>query len=104
MPQNFPDLARIDSMPKSFFYFEEKKIYFEQDMSVAAALLCAGVTDFRQTQVLHKPRGPFCMMGPVLIVFWLLMEWLISKGVCGLQNKVVKVNAKHQLCYQRLIK
>ena len=50
-------------MDKSFFHFEGRKIYFEQGMSIAAALLCHGIKDFRQTQVLRKPRGPFCMMG-----------------------------------------
>ena len=57
------NLARIGFMHKSFFHFEEKKIYFEQGMSIAAALLCHGIKDFRQTQVLRKSRGPFCMMG-----------------------------------------
>ena len=50
-------------MDKSFFHFEGRKIYFEQGMSIAAALLCHGIKDFRQTQVLGKSRGPFCMMG-----------------------------------------
>ena len=50
-------------MHKSFFHFEGRKIYFEQGMSIAAALMCYGIKDFRQTQVLGKSRGPFCMMG-----------------------------------------
>ena len=57
------NLARIGFMDKSFFHFEGRKIYFEQGMSIAAALLCHGIKDFRQTQVLRKLRGPFCMMG-----------------------------------------
>ncbi len=31
--------------------------------SVAAALLAAGVADFRQTPQSGRPRGPYCMMG-----------------------------------------
>ena len=50
-------------MDKSFFHFEGRKIYFEQGMSIAAALLCHGINDFRKTHVLRKSRGPFCMMG-----------------------------------------
>ena len=57
------NLARIGFMDKSFFHFEGRKIYFEQGMSIAAALLCHGIKEFRQTQVLRKSRGPFCMMG-----------------------------------------
>ena len=57
------NLARNGFMDKSFFHFEGRKIYFEQGMSIAAALLRHGIKDFRQTQVLRKSRGPFCMMG-----------------------------------------
>ena len=63
MPLTCPYLARVAFMDKSFFHFEGRKIYFEQGMSIAAALLCYGIKDFRQTQVLRKSRGPFCMMG-----------------------------------------
>ncbi len=50
-------------MPDQFFHFENEKVSFEPGMSVAAALLRAGIVDFRQTQVGNLPRGPFCMMG-----------------------------------------
>ena len=63
MPLTCPYLARVAFMDKSFFYFEGRKIYFEQGMSIAAALICHGIKDCRQTQVLRKSRGPFCMMG-----------------------------------------
>ena len=63
MPLTCPYLARVAFMDKSFFHFEGRKIYFEQGMSIAAASLCYGIKDFRQTQVLRKSRGPFCMMG-----------------------------------------
>ena len=91
MPQNFPDFARIDSMPKSFFYFDEKKIYFEQGMSVAAALLCAGVTDFRQTQVLHKPRGAFCMMGACFDCLLVIDGMVNQQGCMRLAKQGIKV-------------
>jgi len=50
-------------MPDPFFVFEGERIAFTPGMSVAAALLRAGVAHFRQTQVSDQPRGPFCMMG-----------------------------------------
>ena len=50
-------------MADPFLCFEGEKIPFTDGMSVAAALLKAGVVVFRQTQVGQKPRGPFCMMG-----------------------------------------
>ena len=67
MPLTCPYLARVAFMDKSFFHFEGRKIYFEQGMSIAAALLCNGIKDFRQTQVLRKSRGPFCMMGSCFV-------------------------------------
>ena len=50
-------------MAEQVFHFEGETVSFEPGMSVAAALLRAGFSDFRQTQVGHLPRGPFCMMG-----------------------------------------
>jgi len=50
-------------MADPFIYFEGEKIPFTKGMSVAAALIRAGIVDFRQTQVGNLPRGPFCMMG-----------------------------------------
>ena len=79
-------------MPKMFFYFDEKKIYFEQDMSVAAALLCAGITAFRQTQVLHKPRGPFCMMGACFDCLLVIDGRVNQQGCMHLAKEGIKVN------------
>lgn len=50
-------------MSEQYFHFDNEKVLFEPGMSVAAALVRAGVVHFRQTQVGDLPRGPFCMMG-----------------------------------------
>ena len=63
MLQIFQNLARIDFMHNAFFYLDEKKIYFEQDISIASTILFTASTDYRQKQVLQKPRRPFCMRG-----------------------------------------
>lgn len=61
MLQIFQNLARIDFMHNTFFYLDEKNIYFEQDMSIASTILCAGIRDYRQRQVLQKPSRTFCI-------------------------------------------
>jgi len=48
--------------PVSFF-FEGREIVAEEGSMLAASLLAAGVTTFRQTAVSGAPRGPYCMMG-----------------------------------------
>ena len=63
MLQIFQNLARIDFMHNTFFYLDEKNIYYEQDMSIASTILCAGIRDCRQKQVLQKPCSSFCMRG-----------------------------------------
>lgn len=45
------------------FKFDDRDIPFEEGMTVAAALLQAGIYSFRETQASSSPRGPFCMMG-----------------------------------------
>ncbi|UPY39236.1 (2Fe-2S)-binding protein [Sediminicoccus sp. KRV36] len=56
-----------------------------QGESLAAALLAAGVTHFRDTAVSGSPRGPFCMMGAC---FDCLVE---VGGVANLQACLVPV-------------
>ena len=53
------------------FEFEGRPIEAREGDSVAAALLAAGVLDFRQTPVRNRQRGPLCMMG---VCFDCLME------------------------------
>ena len=45
------------------FTFDGKSVLAEPGMSVATALLAAGITVLRNTPVSGAPRGPFCMMG-----------------------------------------
>ena len=45
------------------FTFEGRPLDAAPGDSVAAALLAAGVVDFRDTPVSGSARGPFCMMG-----------------------------------------
>lgn len=43
--------------------FNEQTLALPQGANLAAALLAAGVTQFRQSPVSGATRGPFCMMG-----------------------------------------
>lgn len=43
--------------------FEGRDLRLCRGLSVAAGLLEAGVTHFRDTSVTGAPRAPFCMMG-----------------------------------------
>jgi predicted molibdopterin-dependent oxidoreductase YjgC len=43
--------------------FEGRRVLAGPGVSVAAALLAAGVTTFRDTPASGSPRGPYCMMG-----------------------------------------
>lgn len=45
------------------FTFDGQPIAAAPGMTVAAALLAANITAFRQTAVSRAERGPFCMMG-----------------------------------------
>lgn len=44
-------------------FFEGKKITVRKGLNVAAALLEANITHFRETPVSGENRTPFCMMG-----------------------------------------
>ena len=43
--------------------FEGREIAVPEGQTVAAALLMAGVTFFREAPVSGSPRGPYCLMG-----------------------------------------
>jgi predicted molibdopterin-dependent oxidoreductase YjgC len=45
------------------FTFEGEPLTGQAGDSVAAALLAAGMREFRTTPVSAAPRGPWCMMG-----------------------------------------
>lgn len=49
--------------PGGILIFEGRDVPFRAGDSVAAALLAAGVVDFRDHPVDRAPRGPFCLMG-----------------------------------------
>lgn len=43
--------------------FAGQDLMLPEGANLAAALLAAGVTTFRQTPISGAPRAPFCMMG-----------------------------------------
>ncbi|SLN12907.1 hypothetical protein PEL8287_00466 [Roseovarius litorisediminis] len=43
--------------------FGDRVLQLPEGANLAAALLAAGITTFRQTPVSGAPRAPFCMMG-----------------------------------------
>ncbi|MCC6718264.1 MAG: (2Fe-2S)-binding protein [Acetobacteraceae bacterium] len=45
------------------FIFEGQPLEAKAGDSVAAALLAAGITQFRTTPATGAPRGPWCLMG-----------------------------------------
>jgi hypothetical protein len=44
-------------------FFEGEPIEARRGVNVAAALLAAGISDFRSTPVDRASRGPYCLMG-----------------------------------------
>jgi predicted molibdopterin-dependent oxidoreductase YjgC len=42
---------------------DDRAVAVPAGLSVAAAMLCAGVDTFRTTPVSGAPRGPYCLMG-----------------------------------------
>lgn len=63
-----PDVSRPTRLEPSTepgigFTFEGRVLKAAPGDSVAAALLAAGIVDFRNTTVTGTARGPFCMMG-----------------------------------------
>ena len=45
------------------FWFEDHEVVANQGDSIAAALLAAGLTQFRRPPVSGSPRAPYCMIG-----------------------------------------
>jgi len=58
-----PIVSKTDPKTQVHFMFDGESIYTVPNTSVAAALLAAGHTWFRQMPVSGRQRGPFCMMG-----------------------------------------
>lgn len=66
--------------------FEGKPLQLRHGVSVAAALLEAGVRHFRDTPTNAAPRAPFCMMG---VCFDCLM---VIDGLANQQACMVRVS------------
>ena len=45
------------------FTFDGKGVVAYKNETIAAALYAAGIMSFTQSSILHRPRGPFCMIG-----------------------------------------
>jgi hypothetical protein len=72
---------RIDGYarcPAGALTYEGQKISFHAGDSVAAALLAARISSFRDHPVSGEPRAPYCMMG-------VCFECLIT--IDGVQNR-----------------
>ncbi|WP_157220430.1 (2Fe-2S)-binding protein [Flavisphingomonas formosensis] len=65
--------------------FDDQAVTAPAGISVAAALLVAGASDFRTSIVGHEPRAPYCMMG---VCFECLVE---IDGVPARQSCLVPV-------------
>ena len=78
-------------MHNTFFYLDEKNIYFEQDMSIASTILCAGIRDCRQKQVLQKQRRPFCMRENGFACLQIIGGMVNQQGCMGLKKEGFKV-------------
>lgn len=53
----------IGNGPKVTIEFDGESIEVRDEVNLAAALLEAGVSVFRESMVSGQPRGPFCLMG-----------------------------------------
>lgn len=62
MKTDSPFLELEDS-PRVAVWFDGAQLELTEGANLAAALLAAGVWEFRHTPVSAAPRGPFCMMG-----------------------------------------
>jgi len=58
-------LRRVDgAQPETCeVMFDSNKLELPRHSNLAASLLAAGVTRFRETPLSGAPRAPFCMMG-----------------------------------------
>ena len=53
----------LESGPRVRVWLDEAPLDLPEGANLAAALLAAGVREFRNTPVSGAPRAPFCMMG-----------------------------------------
>lgn len=64
--------------------FEGRELRVRAGLTVAAALLEAGITHFRNTPVTGAPRGPYCMMG-VCFDCLLVIDGMANQQSCMLE-------------------
>lgn len=62
-PLFVPLTAKPDVMPTVTVSLDGQPVILPADASLAAGLIAAGVTRFRNTGVSGAPRAPYCMMG-----------------------------------------
>jgi len=77
------------------FTFEGRTVAAKAGMTVAAALLAAGVTATRETPVTGAARGAYCLMG---VCFECLM---VINGVPNQQACMIPVQNGMQIARQR---
>lgn len=79
--------TRISSDPVEsiIVQFEGAPLRVTKGLSVAAALLEAGITHFRNTPETNSPRAPYCMMG---VCFDCLM---VINGVPHSQTCIIEI-------------
>jgi predicted molibdopterin-dependent oxidoreductase YjgC len=53
----------LEHTPRARIFFDGQPLDVAEGANLAAALLAAGVREFRHTPVSGAPRGPYCMMG-----------------------------------------
>ncbi len=61
--------------------FEGQQLKVRENLTLAAALLEAGITEFRRTPVSESPRSPFCMMG-VCFDCLMIVDGLPNQQTC----------------------
>ncbi|MFV2092638.1 MAG: (2Fe-2S)-binding protein, partial [Hyphomicrobiales bacterium] len=60
----FKTAPRLDpGGPTVRFHFEGRELQAREGITLAAALLANGETNFRESVTSGAPRGPFCLMG-----------------------------------------
>lgn len=86
----------LDPAPATVsFRFEGRALAARPGLSVAAALLEAGIRGFRESPVSGAPRGPFCLMGTC---FECLVE---IDGRSGVQACMVPLAEGMEIARQR---
>lgn len=81
--------SRLDSSSGEMITvsFEGKDLPVRKGLSVAAALLEAGILHFRNTPVSDSRRAPFCMMGACFDCL------LVIDGACNQQACMTEIRA-----------